>query len=296
MVHPLPMSWLFFLDESGHDHRHLPYEVRGGVAIHAKQLWSFVRNVQRLERDAFGTQLHLYKKELKGSTLLDRKRYRFARQDSDMLDEARRKHCRAFLQRGLEKASPSRDEFTAYGQACLLMAHGIFELLLNHEAVLFAAAIPREVTKTNNLVSEEFLRKDHVFLFERFFYYLETKQEHGMLVMDEVEKAEDRRFVQRLEAYFTRTGTGRYRTQWIVPSPFFVSSDMAYPVQAADLCIYCVNWGFRIPSQGMDAPIRQEIADDFSPWLRRLQFRGDGFRDGKTFQSFGVVFVPQPYS
>jgi hypothetical protein len=27
------MSYLFFMDESGHDHRNTPYEVRGGVAI-----------------------------------------------------------------------------------------------------------------------------------------------------------------------------------------------------------------------------------------------------------------------
>ena len=31
--------------------------------------------------------------------------------------------------------------------------------------------------------------------------------------------------------------------------PFFVSSDMAYAVQAADLCIYCVNGGARSRSQ-----------------------------------------------
>ena len=26
-----PMSWLLFIDESGHDHRTMPLEVRGGV-------------------------------------------------------------------------------------------------------------------------------------------------------------------------------------------------------------------------------------------------------------------------
>ena len=36
------MSWLLFLDESGHDHKQLPYEVRGGIALHARQLWPFV--------------------------------------------------------------------------------------------------------------------------------------------------------------------------------------------------------------------------------------------------------------
>jgi hypothetical protein len=61
------MSWLLFLDESGHDHKQMPYEVRGGVAIHVSKLWPFVRAVQQLELNAFGAELHLYKKELKGS-------------------------------------------------------------------------------------------------------------------------------------------------------------------------------------------------------------------------------------
>jgi hypothetical protein len=69
------MSWLLFLDESGHDHKHTPYEVRGGIALHAGDLWSFVQGVQRLELDSFGCRLHQYRCELKGSTLLDRKRF-----------------------------------------------------------------------------------------------------------------------------------------------------------------------------------------------------------------------------
>jgi len=71
--------------------------------------------------------------------------------------------------------------------------------------------------------------------------------------MDEVDESEDRRFVSRLQRYFTKTAPGRHRTTWIVPTPFFVASDMTYPLQAADICIYCVNWGFRLPSIGMDA-------------------------------------------
>lgn len=289
------MSWLFFLDESGHDHKQMPYEVRGGVAIHVSQLWPYVRATQKLELDCFGCALSLYKKELKGSTLLDRKRFRFANQDDAMPDEARRKHCRNFLTKGLEKKQPTRDEFTAYGQACLEMARGMFQLLDDHEAVLFAGAIPKGVRKPATSDVDEYLRKDHVFLFERFFYLLEEKREHGVLVMDEWEKAEDRRFVRRMERYFTRTDNGRYRTTWIVPTPFFVSSDMTYAVQAADLCIYCVNWGWRLPTIGMTAPKRDEIADAFGPWLTRLQFSGQRHREDQVFASYGIFYVPNPY-
>ncbi len=289
------MSYLLFLDESGHDHRTMPYEVRGGVALHASELWSFVQDMQRLELDSFGTTLHQFRTELKGCKLLDKDRYKWAAQGSRMPDEERRKHCRGFLTKGLEKKPPLRVEFTAYGQASLEMATGIFELLRQHKAQLFAAAIPRSVIKPDTFKAEEYLRKDQVFLLERYFYLLEQEKQHGLLVMDEVEKAEDRRFVRRLQGYFRRTKTGRYRSAWIVPAPFFVSSDMTYPVQAADLAIYCVNWGFRLPPRGMDAPTRKEIADDYGQWLTQLQFRGKGARDGVVFESYGIVFVPDPY-
>lgn len=71
---------------------------------------------------------------------------------------------------------------------------------------------------------------------------------------------------------------------------------MAYPVQAADLCIYCLNWGFRLPNQGMDAAKRDEIADEVGRWLHQLQFVGDGERDGAVFRSWGIVYVQNPYA
>ena len=152
------MSWLFFLDESGHDHKQTPYEVRGGVALHVGKLWPFVQAVQRLELDCFGASLHQYRKELKGTTLLDKKRFKFAAQDAPMNAEERRKHCRAFLTKGLEKKNPNRAEFTAYGQACLEMAKGIFELLQSHEAKVVAAAIPRDTAKPEDGAEELYCR------------------------------------------------------------------------------------------------------------------------------------------
>jgi hypothetical protein len=289
------MSYLLFLDESGHDRRTMPYEVRGGVALHASELWPFVQDMQRLELASFGTLLHQLQMELKGCTLLDKDRFKWAAQESAMADEERRKQCRGFLTKGLEKKAPSRLEFTAYGQACLEMATGIFELLRQHKARLFAAAIPRSVIKPDTYEADEYLRKDQVFLLERYFYFLEQEKQHGLLVMDAVEKGEDRRFVRRLEAYFRKTKSGRYRSTWIVPAPFFVSSDMAYPVQAADLAIYCVNWGFRLPARGMDAPDRPEIAIDYGRWLAELQFRGERYQDGAVYESYGIIFVPDPY-
>jgi len=98
-----------------------------------------------------------------------------------------------------------------------------------------------------------------------------------------------------MERYFTKTKSGRDRASVIVPAPLFVASDMTLPVQAADLAIYCVNRGFRLPKQGMDQPVRPEIAEGFGPWLKTLQYREHVERDGRKFDSYGIIFVPNPY-
>ncbi len=136
--------------------------------MHATKLWPFVQAMRALEESAFGDHLQRYKVEIKGHRLLDRDRFKWASQDALMEDVARRKHSVAFLNRGLQSQSPTRQEFTAYGQACLMMARGIFELLTSHGAVLFAVAIPRSIQRPATYEAEEYLRKDQVFLLERY--------------------------------------------------------------------------------------------------------------------------------
>lgn len=290
------MSFLLFIDESGHDHKKTPYEVRGGIALHAERLWGFIQAMCRLEEACFGDLLHNYRKqEVKGRTLLDKDRFRWAAQGAPLDDETRRLHSRAFLAKGLEQKAPTRIEFTAYGQACLGMARGIFALLREYEAVLFATAIPRGVARPADSEEGERLRKDHVFLLERYFYFLQHTRESGLLVMDATEKTLDRQFVQQMERYFQLTHTGKRRASRVVPAPFFVSSEMTYPIQAADVCIYCINWGFRLPGRGMDAETRPEIAAEFGPQLQGLQYRGEETRAGNTFVTYGITFVPEPY-
>ncbi len=287
------MAWLLFLDESGHDHRQMPYEVRGGIALQDAQVWPFTRAVQQLEQIAFGCSLHEYQKELKGSTLVDKKRFKFANQTGPLPEAERQKHARSFLMKGFQKLSPTSVEFCAYGQACIELARGIFQLLRDHKAVLFASMTPSGFSKPTG-PAEDYLRKDKVFLLERYFYFLEEQKQYGLMVVDGTDKTLDRKFVRQLEQYFTKTNTGRYRTQWIVPTPFFVASDLAYPVQIADLCIYCVNWCFRLPAQGMNEPVREEIRLEFFDWLKQLQFHGLGYRDGKAFETWGICYVPNP--
>jgi hypothetical protein len=62
------MAWLLFMDESGHSHKELPYEVRGGYALADTHLWPFVQDVLQLELSCFGARLADYKSEVKGMT------------------------------------------------------------------------------------------------------------------------------------------------------------------------------------------------------------------------------------
>jgi len=290
------MSLLLCLDESGHDHRNMPYEVHGGVALHAKKLWPFVQALVTLEHACFGDRLARFQKEIKGSHLLDKDRFKWSAQAGQMEDAVRRKHCLSFLNKGLNKQTPIRNEFTAYGQACLRMARGIFDLLASHEAKIIAVAIPKRLPQPPSNREPDMLRKDIVFMLERYFYMLEEANETGLLVLDETEKMQDRRFVRMLERYFQETVIGRYRSTRIVPSPFFVASDMAYPVQVADMVIYALNWGFRLPQYGMNSSTRPDIEAEFAGLIGNLQFRGEGHRNGNVFQTFGIVYVPDLYT
>lgn len=290
------MAWLLFMDESGHSHKEQPYEVRGGFALSDTHLWPFVQDMLRLELSCFGARLADYKSEIKGMKLLSTDRFEHAAQMPEIEAAKRQQLCRSLLQGGLEKRPPTREQLTAYGQASLRMAEGIFILLERHKALIFASAVPRGTAKPapGTAPALDILRKDHNFLLERFFYFLEKERQMGLLVMDEVEKQEDRRFVRKLQDYFVKTVNGRERSRWIVPSPFFVASDMALPVQAADVVIYAINWGYRHPAE-MTAPTRPEIEARFGAYIEKLKWKGEGYDGKKTFRSFGIFCVPDLY-
>lgn len=285
------MSWLLFLDESGHDHRTMPYEVTGGVALHAEKLWPFVRAARALEQSIFGAYLHDFGSEIKGCRLLEKKRFKWASQGDRIDDQALRKHALNFLNSTVQGRTPRREEFTAFGQASLRFAEELLVLLRAHQAFVFAGIIPPVPRPT--AVRSDVPRKDIVFLLERYSYFLKERDEMGLLILDQTEKASDRELVHRMQRYFAETQTGAARAQWVVPVPLFVESDMAYGVQVADLCIYCINWGHRL--RKMDAPTRPDIAT-FVPLFDKCIWRGRESRAGEQFKTESVFFVPDPYS
>ena len=253
------MSWLLFMDESGHDHRSMPYEVRGGLAIHSSKLWSFTKHIQSLEIQYFGMPRHEFGSEIKGDLLLNKRRFKYAAQNGTLSTAERRELTAGFLKSTTQKKDPRGNELKAYSETCIEFSRKTLDALQKYNCYVFASFIPPEKPPKGSPPPDDYLRKDHVFLLERYYYFLESMNEFGLIVMDGTEKTSDRRFIKGLERYFQHTRTGKERSNRIVPVPLFVESDMGYGVQVADLCIYCLNWAYRAP-RGLDANnCRQEI-------------------------------------
>ncbi len=84
--------------------------------------------------------------------------------------------------------------------------------------------------------------------------------------------------------------------KWIVPYPMFVDSELSLGAQAADLCLYCINWGFRRLEWSFTGPKRDDIHKDFAGLCGDLQFSGDAYEDGRAMRLFGIIYVSDPYS
>jgi hypothetical protein len=269
------MTWLLFMDESGHDHRHLPFEVRGGIALHVGQLWPFIEAWRRLEEHCFGVALRAFGKEAKGAKLLDRDRLRWSGQESPLPDAERQKLARSFLEYGAARLAPTRRMFSAYGQASLALARGVFDLLKDKGARLFASMVRRGSSRALATQPDgQTLRADHAVLFNRFHDFLSEQACHGLIVMDETDRALDRRFLTTIETQYRAVGLKDGGQAWLVPSPLFVSSELSLGVQAADVCLYCMNWGYRRAEWRIEAAGRADIAELFAPALQAMEWRG----------------------
>lgn len=206
------------------------------------------------------------------------------------------KQLRAFLPNRGQGIKPSRRDFAAYGQARLIMADHIFKLIEDHDGKIFASLIPRGVRSPKDYKFDHFLRRDHIYLQERYFNFLEAQQEHGLFIMDQVEVKEDSRFVRLLNAYYRNTQKGLERTRWIVPTPLFVDSQLAVGVQAADVALYCINYGYRRNEWGFTGPTRQEIKQRYGGLIHKFRYEGDVCSEGEVYRSYGIVYVADPYA
>jgi hypothetical protein len=192
-------------------------------------------------------------------------------------------------QQGGAQEPRSRDEFTAYGQACRAFVLRILEICARHRAKTFAALVSTDAPRA---ADPDMLRRDYAFLFQRFYYYLEDRSptEMGLVVFDELEKAQSRILIHQMERYFLETENGYQRSSRIVPEPFFVHSDLTTAVQLADIVAYCFNWGIRLNS--MTEATRREI-EPFAEVAFNMRYVGRRFdeADGQEWPVYGVFYL-----
>jgi hypothetical protein len=105
------------------------------------------------------------------------------------------------------------------------------------------------VRETANVVADaDKLRKDYVYMFERFYYFLEDTagDSRGIVVFDELDKSASHILLTQMDKCFKNTVKGRTRSSRIIPEPFFVHSDLTTGVQVVDFVAYILSWNFRV--------------------------------------------------
>ena len=259
------MAYFMFVDESGQDHRDSPYEVLAGVAVHDTTLWDLICAIKRAERACFGTTYARGdERELKAKKLLTKKAFRLAAQLPPFPPPQRAELARASLTDGSEVR---RDRLTALGQAKIAFVEQVLDLAHAHEVRTFASIVKPDAPHP---ATRDFLRKDYRYLFERFFNFVNAQlgHERGVVVFDEIEKAQSHILVGQMSAYFLRTSTGRSRSRRVVPEPFFVHSDLTTGIMLADMVAYILANNVRL--RRMNSPRREEL-DDLGEKVKRLQ-------------------------
>jgi hypothetical protein len=286
------MAWFLFIDESGHDRGLAPYEVLAGIAVEDRQMWNLILAIHQAEETFFGTRLSRGNLELKGGKLLKRKTFRLASQMPPLPPVDRRDLARSCLEKGRAvrgsgaASRVSRAELTALGQAKVAFVEHVFELCGRHGARAFASIVDRDAPRPEG----DFLRKDYSFLFERFFYFLDERQDQpqGVVVFDELERSMCHILIDQMARYFHQTAVGRWRSSRILPEPFFVHSEMTTLIQIADIVAYVISWGVRF--RALARPAREDL-DSMARAALRLRYRATRERDGSPFYVWSFAAI-----
>ena len=281
------MAHFLFIDESGGQES--PFDVLAGIAVEDRDLWNLVSALQEAEIRIFGRRYTSGERELKATKLLKTKTFRLAQWPLTVSDEEQRELAKKALDAG---DSARRPELAALSRAKLKYTQEALDICARFRCKAFASIVHKNSPAPN----PAHLRKDYAYLFERFFYYLEDKDQSssGIIVFDELEKSQSHVLVDQMDNYFKRTAKGRQRASRIVPEPFFVHSDLTTGIQLADIVAYVISWGLRF--EGMNEPNRPELKGfaDQVVRLRAQAVREVGGNPNYVIWSFAVISDLRP--
>jgi len=278
------MAYFLFIDESGQDHHNSPYEVLAGFAIRDIDLWEFIQRIHLIEYDCFGRTYREDRDEIKATKFLKKKTFRLAAQLPPIPQPERRILAKEILDDG---SKASKKGLTALAQAKLDYVKRVLKLCREYKCNAFASIVcnPKTLPLNNTL-----LRRDYVYLFERFFYFLDDRRDHpqGIVVFDELDKTKSHLLLSQMDKYFKNTHKGRERACLIIPEPFFVHSDLTTGIQIVDFIAYIISWNFRVKKLGK--PKREEL-NGFMSLVAGLRYRSPRKRDGKQYYIWSFTAV-----
>src|SRR5690606_12893007 len=162
------MAYFLFIDESGQDHHDSPYEVLAGITVLDDDLWTMIKAVHDLEMKCFGRKYRDTRNEIKAKKFLKRKTFRLAEQLPAIPLENRTVLAKSALDDG---EHVTRESLTALAQAKLDYVIQLLELCHQFRCKVFASIVHDYTTLPDE---DHMLRKDYVYLFERFFTSLKT--------------------------------------------------------------------------------------------------------------------------
>ncbi len=259
-------------------------------------LWNLVRAVRGAERDYFGDYLRNFLvDERKAKRLLKTKRFKSADRKVHVADQELAGLAHSALvkgkkakEQGLDKDGSTEKELVAYSRQVLRFVHEVLNIAARFKVRVFASMVDPKAPRP----APGRLRKDYVYLFERYFFFLETLplREQGLVVFDELEKSKAHGLLQQMAAYFLGTEDGKYRSSRIVPEPFFVHSDLTTGVFLADLTAYILGWCWR--RKAMTQPVRPEL-QPYAAKLHDMQFHGQKPKpDGNgVWEVHGIKYI-----
>lgn len=260
------MAYFLFIDESGQDHHDSPYEVLAGVSMPDADIWRFIRAAHNLEMDCFGRKYRENENEIKATRFLKKKTFRLAGQLPAIAMAERTSLAKQALDDGV---NITKKQLTALAQAKLEYVYKLLLLCQQFRCKIFASIIcgPSVIPK-----DKEMLRKDYVYLFERFYYFLEDQpdESHGIVVFDELDKSASHLLLNQMDKYFKKTSKGRFRARLIIPEPFFVHSDLTTGIQVVDFVAYILSWNCRTGK--LNKPAREEL-NCYWELLKPLRYR-----------------------
>lgn len=278
------MAFLLFVDESGQDRRKSPYEVIAGLAVEDKDLRDFIRLIHDFEFECFGCKYGNDKREIKARKFLNRKTFRLANQMGKISNDERSALAKQAL---LSGDHISKIQLTALAQAKIDYAEKILELCGAFQCKAFSCVVGDPM---NVSIEKDMLRKEYVYLFERFYYFLESQKEetNGIIIFDEEEKSMSHKVNNQMDKYFKRSFTGVVRSNLILPEPIFVHSDLTTGIQVVDFIAYIISWNLR--NSKLIKPGRQEL-NGLLNLVKSLQFKAIKEVDGHNFSINSITIL-----